>query len=245
MRPAGDIRIVLIAPQHPGNVGAVARAMKVMALHRLYLVRPKDFPSPEAERRAAGSKEILDRAIVVDDAAEAVGDCKIVIGASARSRSHPLPVLDVRESARQLVDAAGKGSPVAALFGPERTGLSNEDLDRCNFRLRIPTNPEFKSLNLASAVQLLCYEVLVASREGQPPVAETEGGEREVPTQSEMEFFYRHLERALDARGFTGDDRRAATVAKLRRLFGRARPAAGELKMLHSLVKLMERDVDE
>ncbi len=239
-----DVRIVLIDPQHPGNIGAVARAMKTMALHRLYLVRPAKFPDYDAGRRAAGAVDVLERAVVVDDVAEAIGDCPLVIGSSARTRAHPLPVLDARESARMLVREAAAGAPVAVLFGPERTGLSNDDLDLCNFRLRIPTGREFKSLNLAAAVQLLCYEVLMASLADEPagPVDERD---REYPSQGDMEYFYRHLQRTLDARGFTADSRRAVTLAKLRRLFGRARPAVGELKLLHSLVRLMHRDPNE
>lgn len=239
-----DVRIVLIDPQHPGNIGAVARAMKAMALHRLYLVRPAKFPDYEAERRAAGAVDVLERAVVVDDAAEAIGDCPLVIGSTARTRAHPLPALDAREAGRMVVREAAAGSPVAVLFGPERTGLSNDDLDRCNFRLRIPTSREFSSLNLGSAVQLLCYEVLMASRNDE---AGRPGDERdrEYPSQSDMEYFYQHLQRTLDARGFTADSRRDVTLAKLRRLFGRARPAVGELKMLHSLVRLMHRDPNE
>jgi tRNA (cytidine32/uridine32-2'-O)-methyltransferase len=239
-----DVRIVLIDPQHPGNIGAVARAMKAMALRRLYLVRPAKFPSYEAERRALGAIDVLERAIVVGATAEAIGDCRLVIGGSARTRTFPLPVLDARESGRLLVREAAAGEPVAALFGPERTGLSNEDIDRCNVQLRIPTSRDFSSLNLASAVQLLCYEVLMASHEDRddPPAGTRE---REYPSQSEMEYFYQHLQRTLDARQFTADERRAATLAKLRRLIGRARPGVGELKLLHSLVRLMHRDSDD
>jgi tRNA (cytidine32/uridine32-2'-O)-methyltransferase len=242
--PTQDIRIVLVDPQHPGNIGAVARAMKAMALDRLYLVRPVGFPDYEAERRAVGAVDLLEKAIVVDDAAEAVGDCQLVIGGSARSRSFPLPVLDARESGRMLVEEAEAGAQVAAIFGPERTGLSNEDLDRCNFRLRIPTSPDFSSLNLASAVQLLCYEVLMATIENRQDPSSGDR-DREYPSQSDMEYFYQHLQQTLDARQFTADSRRPATLAKLRRLFGRARPAVGELKLLHSLVRLMHRGRDE
>jgi tRNA (cytidine32/uridine32-2'-O)-methyltransferase len=241
--PVDDIRIVLIDPQHPGNIGAVARAMKSMALHRLHLVRPEHFPSDEARSRAVGAVDLLDRAVVVDAAAEAIGDCQLVIGSSARTRSFPLPILDARESARMLIAEASQGAPVAVLFGPERTGLSNEDLERCHFQMRIPTSEAFSSLNLASAVQLLCYEVLVAARESEPVEASASADrDRAYPSQSDMEYFYQHLEKTLDARAFTADNRRAATRAKLRRLFGRARPSLGELKMLHSLVRLMYRD---
>ena len=237
-----DIRVVLIDPQHPGNIGAAARAMKAMGLRRLYLVRPQKFPAYEAERRALGAVDVLECAVVLEDAAEAVGDCRLVVGGSARARSFPLPVLDARESGRALVREASAGQPVAALFGPERTGLSNEDLDRCTVQLRIPTSPDFSSLNLASAVQLLCYEVWMAACEGSDGAAPGPPRDRDYPTQREMEYFFEHLQRTLDARRFTFDNRRAATLAKLRRLFGRARPAVGELKLLHSLVRLMEGD---
>lgn len=237
-----QIRIVLVEPQHPGNIGAVARAMKTMGLRSLYLVRPTaEFPSYEAERRAAGSLDVLAGAVVIDDLDRATGDCRLVVGATARSRTQSHPVLDARACGEQLVAEASVGAPVAVLFGPERTGLSNDDLNRCICELRIPTSPEFSSLNLAAAVQLLCYEIhlasLAASQRSQAPILEATD---RYPSQREMEFFFQHLERALDGRGFTADARREVTFAKLRRIFGRARPHEGELKMLHSLVNLME-----
>jgi tRNA (cytidine32/uridine32-2'-O)-methyltransferase len=159
-------------------------------------------------------------------------------------------VLDARECGRLLVAESEGGAPVSVLFGPERTGLSNDDLDRCNFAFRIPTSPAFSSLNLAAAVQLLCYEVHMAVNERRGALAAQRGSDEgssaeEFPSQREMEFFYAHLERTLDAREFTADTRRGVTHAKLRRLFGRARPKIGELKMLHSLVRLMHRDPEE
>lgn len=239
------IRVVLIEPQHPGNIGAAARAMKTMGLRRLYIVRPKtEFPTYEAERRAAGSLDILRAAVVTESLDEATGDCRLVVGATARSRTHGHPVIDARTCGRKLVREASVGEPVALLFGPERTGLSNDDLNRCHLEVRIPTSEEFSSLNLASAVQLLCYEVQVALRESN--AQGEEGGEPtatagEYPTQREMEYFFRHLEETLDERGFTADARREVTFAKLRRLFARSRPHVGELKLLHSLVRLMRR----
>ncbi len=152
--PFDHIRIVLVEPKHPGNIGAVARAMKTMDLHRLYLVRPQEFPAFDAERRAMGAVDILIEAKEVEHLHEAVGDCQLVIGGTARSRSYAHPVLDARESAGQLFAEASSGHEVAAVFGTERTGLSNEDLNLCNFEMRIPTSADFRSLNLGSAVSI-------------------------------------------------------------------------------------------
>ncbi len=232
------IRIVLVEPKHSGNIGAVARAMKTMSLASLYLVRPFDHPSHEAVRRAVGAADTLEGAVVVDRVEDAIGDCRLVVGCTARARSYPHPVLDARECSRKLVRDVARGDQVAVLFGPERTGLSNRDLHLCNFELRIPTNTAFASLNLASAVQLVCYEIFVASQEG----VATSAPEIFYPSQSDMEYFYQHLVETLDSRGFLHPEKREASTAKLRRLFGRARPEVGELKLLHSLVRLMRRD---
>jgi tRNA (cytidine32/uridine32-2'-O)-methyltransferase len=233
-----NVRIVLIEPRHPGNIGAVARAMKTMCLAKLYLVRPVEFPSFDAERRAVGALDTLNAASVVERLEDAIGDCRLVIGTTARARAHPHPVLSARSCAEKLAREANDRAPAAVLFGPERTGLSNRDMDACTFQLTIPTNPEFASLNLASAVQLLSYEIFLAS--GQAPAPDPRSVE--YPNQSDMEFFYKHLEKTLVSRNFLDEARREVTVSKMRRLFGRARPRIGELKLLHSLVKLMERD---
>ncbi len=235
-----NIRIVLVEPQHPGNIGAVARAMKTMAMKSLYLVRPTNFPSHDAERRAVGAIDTLIGAKVVEDLGDAIGDCPIVVGTTSRNRAHPHPTLSARTCGEKLVREASESSPVAVLFGPERTGLSNRDMDACNFQLSIPTNPEFASLNLASAVQLLCYEIFLASDNFKPPDAKS----IDYPPQSDLEFFYKHLENTLDSRGFLVDISRDVTLTKIRRLFGRSRPRVGELKLLHTLVKLMRRDLD-
>jgi tRNA (cytidine32/uridine32-2'-O)-methyltransferase len=233
-----NVRIVLVRPWHPGNIGAAARAMKVMDLRRLYLVRPHDFPAGEADRRAHGAEDILANATVVEDLAQAVADCRLVIGATARARSCPHPVLDTRQAGARLVAQASRGEEVAAVFGPERTGLSNEDLNACGFELRIPTSKDFRSLNLGSAVQLLAYEVFMASFEDSAPRDPLP----EYPDAQALEYFYRHLEGVLDARGYTTDEMRDVAFFKLRRLLGRSRPDVNELKRLHSLVRLMARD---
>ena len=232
-----NIRIVLVEPQHPGNIGAVARAMKTMSLKNLFLVRPVEFPSFEAERRAAGALDTLSAATVVERLEDAIGDCHLVIGTTARARAHPHPVLTARSCAEKLVLEANDLAPAAVLFGPERTGLSNRDMDACTFQLTIPTNSEFSSLNLAAAVQLLSYEIFLAADQDCVPDSRS----IDYPNQSDVEYFYKQLEKTLVARKFFDEEMREATFAKLRRLFGRARPRVGELKLLHSLVKLMER----
>ena len=234
-----DIRIVLIEPAHPGNIGAVARAMKTMSLAHLVLVRPNRFPAEEADRRAMGAIDILQRAQVVDDLDQAIGDCRLVIGGSARARTFPHSILDARQCGAKLVAETTGGQPAAVIFGPERTGLENQDLDRCSYQVLIPTSEAFSSLNLASAVQLVCYEILIASRD--PVTRRAEEPAEPASSQREMEHFYAHLERALDSRGFLDGEMREVTMMKLRRLFGRARPNSGELKMLHSLMRFIHR----
>lgn len=242
-----DIRIVLVSPAHPGNIGAVARAMKTMSLTRLVLVRPREFPASEADRRAMGAIDLLENARVVDDLDEAVGDCRLVMGCSARPRTFRHLQLEAREGAAQLLDETATGEGAALVFGPERTGLSNQDLDRCSHQVLIPANPDFSSLNLASAVQLIGYEIFMAAREQgiASPTAERRVRRTERPSrQDEMEYFYGHLERALDARGYLDGDMREVTLMKFRRLFGRSRPNAGELKILHSMMRMIDPSGD-
>jgi tRNA (cytidine32/uridine32-2'-O)-methyltransferase len=232
-----DIRIVLVEPSHPGNIGATARAMKTMGLDQLTLVRPHDFPSEVADQRAVAAVDILERALVVDSIEAAIGDCRLVVGTTGRSREYPLPALDMRDAATKLVKEATAGTPVAVLFGCERSGLSNEALDACTFQLRIPTGQGFSSLNLASAVQLVCYELLMA--EG--AAGEPEAAEREYPTQADLEFFFTRLRETLDDRNYFDVVNGTPTFTKIRRIFGRARLDVNELSLLHGLVSLLRR----
>ena len=156
-----SIRIVLVGTTHPGNIGAAARAMKNMGVSELTLVKPRYFPHDEAVARASGAEDILENATVVAKLEEALHDCIYVVGASARSRSIDWPCLNPRDCAVKLHLESARGV-VAAVFGPEKSGLSNAQLDRCDTLLRIPTNPEFSSLNVAMAVQVLTYELRAA-----------------------------------------------------------------------------------
>ena len=152
------IRVVLSNTSHPGNIGATARAMKTMGLTRLYLVNPKVFPAAEATARASGADDVLANAVVCPDIEVALSGCHLVLGASARSRSIPCPVINPAESARKAYAESEQGE-VALLFGCERSGLSNAEIDRCQHLVQIPSNPDYGSLNLAAAVQIICYEI--------------------------------------------------------------------------------------
>ncbi len=232
------VRIVLVNPRHPGNIGAVARSMKTMGLDQLVLVGPDQFPAETADRRAVGAVDILRKAVVTESLETTTSDCKLVVGVSARVREMPLPTLDAREGGARIVQEAAAGDPVAILFGSERDGLSNESLDACTYQLRIPATDEFNSLNLAAAVQLVVYEIFMAA--GSEP--SEQGDASPYPSREEMEFFFRQFERTLVERNFYKSINPERVNQKLRRLIARARPEANELRLLHSLVRLMSRD---
>ena len=150
-----NIRVVLVNTSHPGNIGGAARAMKNMGLSRLVLVEPRDFPSPEAEARASGASDVLESAQVVATLEEALVGCTVVLGTSARDRSLPWPLVDPRECGEKVIAEAGQGKEIALVFGREHAGLTNDELQRCHFHVHIPSSPDFSSLNLAAAVQVL------------------------------------------------------------------------------------------
>jgi TrmH family RNA methyltransferase len=231
-----EIRIVLVGTTHPGNIGAVARAMKNMGLTDLALVGPRYFPHEDATARASGAEDLLDRATVVATLEEAIADCVFVAGASARSRAIEWPSLAPRECAARLL-AESAGGRVAVVFGPEKSGLTNEHLDRCQVLLTIPTNPEFSSLNLAMAVQVMAYELLVARLD--PPAVE----EPEIPpaTAEEMEHFYAHLEDVLTDTGFLDPDNPRTLMRRLRRLFIKAAPDQNEVNILRGVLTSVDR----
>jgi len=231
------IRIVLVGTTHPGNIGAVARAMKNMGLSDLALVNPKYFPHEEATARASGATDILDNARVVTSLAEALTDCVYVAGASARSRTIGWPTMGPRDCAERMMLEMKKGQ-VAAVFGPEKSGLNNEDLDRCHTLLTIPTNPDFSSLNLAMAVQVFTYELRVASAlNGGPGFA----SEAPPATGEEMEHFYAHLEQVFEDVKFLDPDNPRYLMRRMRRLFIRARPDVNEVNILRGFLTAIER----
>jgi len=231
------IRIVLVGTTHPGNIGAVARAMKNMGLDDLALVNPRHFPHDDAIARASGATDVLDTAKVVSSLSEALTDCVYVAGASARSRTINWPSMGPRDCAERMM-LEGKEGVVAAVFGPENSGLNNDDLDLCHTLLTIPTVPGFSSLNLGMAVQVLTYELRVASRVDGGP-----GFESESPpaTGDEMEHFYSHLERVLTDIQFLDPDNPRLLMRRMRRMFIRARPDKSEVNILRGFLSAVDR----
>ena len=232
-----SIRIVLVETTHPGNIGAVARAMKNMGLDELALVKPKHFPHKDATARASGAVGVLKNALVVASLREALTDCVYVAGASARPRTIEWPSMGPRECAQRLQLESEVGS-VAAVFGPEKSGLHNDDLDLCHTLLTIPTDPDFSSLNLAMAVQVLCYELRVAGTVDAGPVVESEAS---PATAAEMEHFYTHLEQVMTDIKFLDTDNPRYLMRRLRRLFNRARPDKNEVNILRGLLTAVDR----
>lgn len=231
-----NIRIVLVRPTHPGNIGAAARAMKTMALPNLWLVAPSRFPSPQAVAMAAGADDVLTRAHVTADLDAAIAECRTVFGSSARSRRIGWPTLDPRAAAARLIQAAREG-PVAILFGQERAGLTNEELDRCHALVQIPANPAYSSLNVASAVQLLAYELYVAAQAAPALPA----GEHPPATAEELQRFYRHLEEVLVSIRFLDPENPRLLMRRLMRLFNRAAPDRNDINILRGILTAVEQ----
>lgn len=229
---SSNVRIVMVQTSHPGNIGAAARAMKNMCLSELVLVRPRGFPGEEASARASGADDVLAAARVVDTLAEAVADSRLVIGSSARLRSVKWPVLDPREAAA-LVASEPPDSPVSIVFGRESSGLSNEELDLCSHLVHIPTNPAYSSLNVAMAVQVISYELMMCGLVGAASTVEVP---QRVASNAELEGFFGHLAQALDDIGFTDDRRSEKLLRRLRRLFHRAAPDSEEVNILRGIL---------
>jgi len=231
-----NIRIVLVNTTHPGNIGAVARAMKNMGLSRLYLVEPRAFPHEEAEWRAVSAADLLESAVVTATLDEAIADCQFVVGTSARGRRIPWPVLDPRACAAQIGERAGQGEEVAIIFGREDRGLTNEELQLCNLHLHIPTNEEYSSLNLAMAVQVVAYELRMY--EAGPALPAEADAEWDAPfaTRENMERFYQHLEETLVGIEFLDPAAPRQLMSRLRRLYGRVRLDEMELNILRGIL---------
>lgn len=247
------LRIVLVEPSHPGNIGAVARAMKNMGLKQLYLVNPADFPSEVATRRASGATDILAAAQQVASFSEAVADCVLVMGASARDRRLPWPMVSPAECA-EMADQARAQGPVAIVFGREDSGLSNDELQRCHYHMHIPAAPEYSSLNLAMAVQIMAYELrrcyLAADgdTEGRrlPKTPEDLGWDAALASVAEVDGFIGHLEKTLVAIEFHDPERPRQLMPRLRRLFQRSRLDRMEVNILRGILKdILKRMPDQ
>lgn len=231
------VRIILVGTTHPGNIGAVARAMKNMGLADLALVNPLHFPHEQASARASGAGDILSAARVFATLEEAVADCSFVAGASARSRAIGWPSIEPRECAARM-ELESATATVAAVFGPEKSGLTNEHLDLCNTLLSIPVDPDFSSLNLAMAVQILTYELRLARV---APPQDVSPPESPPATAEEQEYFYEHLEKVLQDIGFLDPKSPRFLMRRLRRLFVKAEPDKNEINILRGILTAVER----
>ena len=232
-----NIRIVLVEPSHPGNIGAAARAMKTMGIGHLALVDPARFPDPQAEWRAASAGDVIEACRVFDELDSAIADCHWVVGTSARERRIPWPAGDVREAAAEIVQQARRG-PVAVLFGRETSGLTNDELQRCNRHLRIPASPDYPSLNLAMAVQVVAYEIFrqTGGAHRKPPA-----WDRAPATAGAVEALLAHMETVLEETDFLDPDNPGQTLTRLRRLFARVHLDETEVGMLRGILTHFRR----
>ena len=236
MKALDNLVVVLSRPSHPGNVGAAARAMKTMGLVHLRLVAPRRFPDPEATALAAGGAGILDDVRIVHALSDALGDCVLAVGFSARSRDLSMPAASVRDAAPEIVSTAAFGR-VALVFGNETSGLSNEELGHCQRLVTIPANAAYSSLNLASAVQIACYEMAIAAG---PRSSAAQSTNKAPATGDDLEALFAHFEASMKASGYLDPRRPGRLMERLRRLFARARPERSEVKALRGMLEAFE-----
>lgn len=211
--------------------------MKNMMMSNLYLVSPKLFPSADATARASGSDELLASAVVCDSLQEAVADCSLVFGASARDRTLSWPEISPKDCGEKLAEDIGS-QKAAIVFGRENSGLKNHELDLCHFLLRIPCDAGFSSLNLASAVQIVCYELFVAS--GQQQISVVDKREEPLATAKQLELFYQHLHQALVDIGFMHPDKSKSIMRRLRRIYNRAQLDSKEVDILRGILRMSQ-----
>ncbi len=239
--PFARVRIVLVGTQHPGNIGSAARALKTMGLSRLVLVAPERFPHLEADALAAGADDVLASAQVHRTLAEAVADCRLVLGCTARSRRVALDEQLPREAAFRILSAAGEGDEVALVFGRERTGLTNDELQLCHGAVHIPANPDYSSLNLAAAVQVLTYELRMAVLSANSSGSKSLPREDSPAPHAQVEGFFAQLADTLDAIDFHKGRAPESAMRKLRRLFLRIGLDTQEVRLLRGILADAQR----
>lgn len=233
LKAPGNVRIVLVETTHPGNIGAAARAMKNMGLTRLVLVNPLDFPHDKAMWRSASASDVVAAASVVESVDEAIAGCHLVIGTSARDRRIPWPMLDPAQCGEKIAAEAGVESDIAILFGRESRGLKNEELQKCHFHVNIPTAAAYSSLNLAMAVQVICYEIFKASlARTAPPVP----WDQKYATAEVVEHFFDHLEQTMIDIDFHDPENPRQLMTRIRRLFNRVRLDQMEVNVLRGML---------
>jgi len=238
-----NISVIMINTTHPGNIGAAARALKNMGLSKLVLVDPKEYPTAKATWRAAGATDVLEQVEVVSTIDEAIADCGLVIGTSARERRIPWPLLTPRECGDRVCHES-KQHKVAIIFGREDRGLTNEELQKCHYHVHIPANPEYSALNIAAAIQVIVYEIrmtALAPESGEP----LQFTDWDVPRAKNeaLEHYYTHLEETLAKLKFLDPDNPRQTVTRMRRLFNRIRMDEMELSILRGMLTSIQNNV--
>lgn len=228
-----NVRVVLVETSHAGNIGAAARAMKTMGLSRLVLVSPRQFPAAEATAMAAGADDLLAGAECVESLGQALAGCSLVVGSSARPRRLRMPVMTPRAVMRE-VSAQPDSEEIALVFGRERSGLTNDELGFCHLLAEIPADPDYSSLNVASAVQIMTYELRLAAGEDQ--VRADRVPMAPLATSQEMQHFYTHLEEVLVQTGFLDQGNPRHLMRRLHRLFNRVRPDKNEINILRGIL---------
>lgn len=253
------VRIVMVQTTHTGNIGAAARAMKTMGLSELVLVQPKKALDDEAYARSSGAIDVLDSANTVATLEDAIGDCQLVIGTSARSRSIPWPLMNPRECAEQAMAVISSDLPVAEedsslssnskkvaiVFGREDRGLTNEELAKCQFHVHIPTNPDYSSLNIGAAIQVICYELRMAVELNQLGDRQMWGvdWDRDLASANELDGFIGHLEDVMIKTGFLDPENPRYLMTRMRRLFNRALPDKVEMNVLRGLLSAVTKHI--
>ena len=225
-----NIQFVLVEPSHPGNIGAVARAISTMGFDRLALVKPQEHPHPESRARSSSALEVLLNAGVYNELEDAVGDSSYVIGTTARNRRIIVPVSSIRDMAHDILSKA-EHQKISIVFGPETSGLSNEEIDRCNHLVYIPSSEQYPSLNLSMAVQVVAYELKIAEA-----IEIKENVERNLASGQELELFYEHLKEVLLATGFLNPRNPRQLMRRLRALFNRAELDDNEVNILRGIL---------
>jgi tRNA (cytidine32/uridine32-2'-O)-methyltransferase len=233
--PLHNARVVLVHTSHPGNIGAVARALKNMGLKQLYLVQPKLFPHERAGWRAASAGDILDNAVVVDTLEEAIADCGLVVGTSARGRRIPWPMVDPRSCAEKVYPELSQ-HPVALVFGREDRGLTNEELQLCHLHVNIPASEDYTSLNLGMAVQVITYELRMAQLAGELSTDDMQEWDTKLAKVDDTERMLVHLEETLIELEFLKPAAPKQLMTRLRRLYSRARMDELEVQMMRGIL---------
>ncbi|MBX2849756.1 MAG: RNA methyltransferase [Acidiferrobacterales bacterium] len=241
MTALANIKVVLVRTFHPGNIGSAARSMKTMGLSNLCLVNPRNYPHAEVTKMAAGAADMLETVQLADSITEAISDCTVVIATTARQRAYDLPELSAQQAAQKLVHGA-KSKPVALIFGPERMGLHNDDICHAKYRVTIAANPEYTSLNLAAAVQILSYEIFQTFTNLSETNLDSKGQVRDLPSSQDIERLYQHLQAVLTdikfLRSHSGE-----TMQRIRQLLTRAEPDVLETNILRGILSSIEKSL--